>query len=83
MKTAISIPDSLFREATAAARHLGVSRSRLVQEALEEFLERRRDAQVTASINEAIAKYGDPSDGEEDWLEHGRQVIANMKRDEW
>ena len=83
MKTAISIPDSLFEEADEAAKDLGLSRSKLIQTALEEFLKRRRDAQITASINEAIAKYGDPSEGEEAWLEHSRQIIANMERDEW
>jgi len=83
VKTAISLPDPLFEEAEAAAKDLGLSRSKLIQTALEEFLQRRRDAQITASINEAIAKYGDPSDGEEEWLEHSRQIVANMERDEW
>ncbi|HET9886858.1 MAG TPA: ChpI protein, partial [bacterium] len=31
MKTAISIPDDLFRAAEAAAKRLGLSRSELVQ----------------------------------------------------
>ena len=83
MKTAISLPDPLFEEAEAAAKDLGVSRSKLIQTALEKFLAERRDAEVTASINRAIEKYGDPSDGEEAWLEHSRQIVANMERDEW
>jgi predicted transcriptional regulator len=82
MKTAISLPDHLFDEAEAAAKDLGMSRSRLIQTALEAFLKKRREAQITAGFNEAIAKYGDPSDGEEEWLEHGRQIIAGVERDE-
>jgi len=82
MKTAISLPSHLFEEAEAAAKDLGMSRSKLIQTALEEFLKKRREAQITAGFNEAIAKYGDPSDGEDEWLEHSRQIIANMERDE-
>lgn len=83
MKTAISLPDPLFEEAEAAAKDLGMSRSKLIQTALEEFLRKRDEAEITASFNEAIAKYGDPSDGEEERLEHSRQIIANMEHDEW
>jgi predicted transcriptional regulator len=82
MKTAISLPDHLFDEAEATAKELGLSRSKLIQTALEHFLRRRREAQITAGFNEAIAKYGDPADGEEEWLEQGRRIIANMERDE-
>jgi metal-responsive CopG/Arc/MetJ family transcriptional regulator len=42
MKTAVSIPDPLFAEAGKAARELNISRSKLVQTALEEFLEATR-----------------------------------------
>jgi metal-responsive CopG/Arc/MetJ family transcriptional regulator len=82
MKTAVSLPDPLFKEAEIAARNLGVSRSRLVQMALEAYLERRREEELTAEINRNIEKYGDPSDGEEAWLEHSRQVLAGLEQDE-
>ena len=59
MKTAVSLPDPLFKEAEAAAKDLGLSRSKLIQTALEDFLERRRDEDVTAEINRNIEKYGD------------------------
>ena len=38
MKTAISLPDDLFKSADALAGRLGVSRSQLYQEALAEYL---------------------------------------------
>ena len=82
MKTAVSIPDSLFKEAEAAAKNLGLSRSRFIQMALEAYLERRREEEMTAEINRNIEKYGDPSDGEEAWIEHSRQVIAGLEQDE-
>ena len=82
MKTAVSLPDPLFKEAEIAARNLGVSRSRLVQMALEAYLERRREEELTAEINRNIEKYGDPSDGEEAWLGHSRLVLAGLEQDE-
>jgi antitoxin MazE6 len=56
MKTAVSIPDPLFAEAEKAARELNISRSKLVQTALEEFLQRRRDAAITEAINRSLAE---------------------------
>ena len=82
MKTAVSIPDPLFKEAEAAAKKLGLSRSRFIQIALEAYLERRREEELTAEVNRNIEKYGDPSDGEEAWIEHSRQVIAGLEQDE-
>ena len=81
MKTAVSIPDPLFKEAEAAAKKLGLSRSRFIQIALEAYLERRREEELTAEINRNIEKYGDPSDGEEVWLEHSRQLITGLEQD--
>lgn len=81
MKTAISLPDPLFKEAEAAAKDLGLSRSKLIQTALEEFLRRRRDEEVTASINRYIEKYGaDLTEEDEILLEHARQMA---RRVEW
>ena len=82
MRTAITLPDHLLDEAEVVAKDLGMSRSKLIRTALEEFLKRRREAQIAAGFNEAIAKYGDPSDGEEGWVEQGRRIIAGMDRDE-
>jgi len=56
MKTAISVPDDLFRTAEAAARRLRVSRSKLYATALAEFLERRQSSAVTERLNEVYAR---------------------------
>jgi antitoxin MazE6 len=55
MKTAISLPDDLFRAADALARKLGMSRSRLFASALAEYIARHRTAKVTERLN---AVYG-------------------------
>ncbi len=51
MKTAVSIPDHIFREAERTARELGMPRSRLVARALEEFIGRYEKGRVTEKLN--------------------------------
>jgi metal-responsive CopG/Arc/MetJ family transcriptional regulator len=51
MKTSISIPDQIFREADAAAKHLGMSRSELYAQAVSQFLEAQRRARVTERLD--------------------------------
>lgn len=54
MKTAVSIPDDLFRRADELANQLGKSRSELYREALADYVERRDPQAVTEALN-AIA----------------------------
>jgi hypothetical protein len=56
MKTAISIPDDLFRLAEAAARRLRVSRSKLYAIAISEFLDRRQTGAVIERLNEVYSR---------------------------
>lgn len=52
MKTAVSIPDTLFAAADALARRRGISRSRLYAQALTNELGREADAAITAQLDE-------------------------------
>ena len=56
MKTAVSLPDDLFRMAEIAARRLRVSRSRLYATAISEFLDRQRTEAVTERLNEVYGR---------------------------
>ena len=51
MKTAVSLPDDLFREAESLASRLGLSRSGLYAAALEEFLSRHRAKRVSERLD--------------------------------
>ncbi len=63
MKTAISIPDDLFREVEACARRLKLSRSRLFASAAREYLARHGTADdPTDAWNRAIAEAGQPGE---------------------
>ena len=55
MKTAVSIPDPVFRAADLLARRLHMSRSRLYSVALERFVQEHDDAAITAKLNEVYA----------------------------
>ena len=52
MKTAISIPDSIFETAEKFAERQGLSRSELYTRAVKEYLERNRNDRVTEVLNE-------------------------------
>ena len=51
MKTAISLPDDLFAAVDALDRRLGVPRSRLVAEALAEYVARHKGSRVTERLD--------------------------------
>ena len=82
MKLGVSLSERLCKEAGAAAKALGVSRNKLVQAALKEFLERRRDEILTKSIDRHIEKYGnDLSEEEEAWIAQGQETVRQSLED--
>jgi len=56
MKTAISIPDALAHSADEAARNLGLSRSALIQKALEDFLETQNQKAIIDKLNRVYSR---------------------------
>lgn len=56
MKTAVSLPDDLFRIAESVARRLKVSRSQLYATALSDFIERQSAGSVTEQLNAVYAR---------------------------
>ena len=78
MKTAISIPDNIFKSAEILAKRLGVSRSELYSKAVEDFLKNNKSQGVTDALNEIYSQEDNSlenemydiqskSIGEEDW----------------
>ena len=64
MKIAISLPDNLFAVVDKFANDHDLSRSALVAEALREYVDKHRDDDLTAKINEAVASVGQPRDAD-------------------
>ena len=78
VKTAISIPDSLFYIAESLAKRMGMSRSELFRHALENYIEAHRHdrvrevldaiyAEESSDIDEALAEMQWASLSKEDW----------------
>ena len=55
LKTAISIPEDIYRDAEEAAKSLGMTRSRLYSAAVADFLNRYRKDDIKAKLNEVHA----------------------------
>ena len=47
MKTAISLPDTLYEDAERTAKSMGIPRSQLFARALEEFINRHKKENIT------------------------------------
>ncbi len=78
MKTAISIPDELFRTADDLARRQGKSRSQLYAEAMADYLRRHPAVDDTAAMNLVC----DAIDGEFD-ANWAAASAAVLERSEW
>jgi metal-responsive CopG/Arc/MetJ family transcriptional regulator len=78
MKTAISIPDDLYKHAEETARRLGISRSRLFSLAIKEFLRFRSEANVTRRLDEVYEN--EPSAVDQQLQE---MQVQSITKEEW
>jgi hypothetical protein len=58
MKTAVSLPDRVYREAERFAKRTRKSRSQLYAEALGEYLARHAPDEVTEDMNAVVDRLG-------------------------
>ena len=70
IKTAISIDETIFRQAEEVAAILKVSRSRAFAMAMEEFAQRRRGEEITRQLNEAYTQGAEDED---------REIVRQMR----
>ena len=76
MKTAISLPDLLFKEAERTRRRLRVSRSELYARALKEYLDSQRSRNTTEALNrvyDSESSQLDPVVAAMQWTSLGRE----------
>ena len=78
MKTAVSIPDPIFKAAERAAKRAKISRSRFYARALEEYIEQHKSKRIKEALDEVystesseldpvIARLQSEALGREDW----------------
>jgi metal-responsive CopG/Arc/MetJ family transcriptional regulator len=63
MKTAISLPDDIFEEATQRAQQLGMSRSEFFTHAARRYLAELTGQSLTAQIDQALQAAGEDGAG--------------------
>jgi hypothetical protein len=78
MKTAISIPDPIFKVAEKLARRLGMTRSRLYTKAVTEYIGKHKNDKVCEKLNEIYER-------ESSSLDAATKAIqwASIDEDEW
>jgi metal-responsive CopG/Arc/MetJ family transcriptional regulator len=78
MKTAISIPDEVFRAAERVARRLGLSRSELYSRAVAGYVDEHDDDQVTEALDGLYAEVDSPLPDDALTMQ-----IASLPQEEW
>jgi metal-responsive CopG/Arc/MetJ family transcriptional regulator len=78
MKTAVSLPDELFRVAEATARRLRVSRSELYARAIAEFVRGQQDNSITERLNSVYSR----NSAKVDTALH-RAQLQSLAKDDW
>ena len=63
MKTAISLPDDTFEQASQRAEELGISRSEFFARAARRYLDELSSRSLTRQIDEALAAAGHDDSG--------------------
>lgn len=75
MKTAISVPDDTFEQATRQAAELGISRSEFFARAARRYLDELASRSLTQQVNDALRAAG-PDDSAIAAAEAGRDLLA-------
>lgn len=78
MKTAISLPDSIFEEAEVLAQELAISRSELYTKALKAYMQERNRSKMLEKLNAVYSEVSselDPVLAEMQWMA--------LPREEW
>lgn len=78
MKTAISIPDPLFKRAERLAKKLGMSRSQLYSQAIAALVKSMSDEDVTAALNDVYSRQSSKPDPVLSAMQ-----FATLQREDW
>jgi metal-responsive CopG/Arc/MetJ family transcriptional regulator len=78
MKTAVSLPEQVFRAAERHAKRARKSRSQLYAEALSEYLDRHSPDEVTEAMNHVLDQVAADSN---EFVAHASRRI--LERSEW
>ena len=77
MKTAISLPDDTYEQASRRAAELGISRSEFFARAARRYLDELASQSLTSQIDEALQAVGD-DDSSTAAVTAGRSYLAAL-----
>jgi len=80
MKTAISIQDELLEQVDATARTMGLSRSRFIALAVDEFIRKQRQDEMLRRLNEV---YEGANPAERTLLKGAKAKFGRTVNDRW
>ena len=78
MKTAISIPDKVFKSAESLANRLGQSRSQLYTQAISSYVSKHRNDELTKKLNKVYTGTDSNLDAELKSLQ-----TRSLPKDKW
>lgn len=78
MKTAISVPDDIFREVDRLSKETHRSRSEIISEAVREYLERLESENMLQRLNRAYSE----SDEDISWKKAAKRRYAEATKGE-
>ncbi len=78
MKTAISIPDPLFKSISYYVKKKGISRSKLISEAIEEYIKYNERNEISTKLNQVYSN-------EHSFIEKPvlNAQIKSIEKEEW
>jgi metal-responsive CopG/Arc/MetJ family transcriptional regulator len=82
MKTAISVPDDTFDQASQRARDLGMSRSEFFARAARHYLDELDAESITHQIDAALDQLESPEESNAHAVAAGHRTLAGVD-DEW
>ena len=81
VKTAISMPERLFKELEAAAEEMQLSRSKVFALAVKDFLRARENQRILEQLNRVYAD--GPVEEEQEFLEQMKVRYGKITEGEW
>ncbi|HLP87824.1 MAG TPA: hypothetical protein VK184_04345 [Nostocaceae cyanobacterium] len=78
MQTAISLPDTIFEEAEALAKQLGISRNELYTKALQEYLQKCNRTKILNKLNQVYSEESSKLDSVS-----AKMQFMSIPREDW
>jgi len=82
MKTAVSLPDKLFKLAEKTALKLGIPRSQLFAKALEEFIQHHKRENITEKLDEIYSSSNSDLDPVLSKIQ-SKSISRGVKNESW